>query len=226
MTRINKQYVNCPYTKGQDHTFWKRSIAESKLSDINPISQVQFPLLKDDIIASAGSCFAQHISRYLSQNGYKFLVTEKPHRFVDQNLSKEFNYGVYPARFEIYTSRQLLQIIQRAYGHFTPTIGPIRSGNRILDPFRPFIQPSGFVDEKEMELDRNAHLSAVREMFEGLDVFIFTLGLTECWESVDDGSILPICPGCGAGEYNSEKYIFRNLSVSEVVEDLSKFCIS
>jgi len=226
MTRIEKQYVDCPYTEAKDYTFWKRSVAEPKLSEINPKVNPAFPLLKEDVIASAGSCFAQHISRYLSKNGYRFLTTEKPHRFVNPKLSKEFNYGVYPARFgNIYTSRQLLQTIQRAYGRFTPTIEPIRSGNRVLDPFRPFIQPSGFLDQKEMELDREAHLSAVRKMFENLDVFIFTLGLTECWENVDDGSILPICPGCGAGEFNSEKYIFKNLSVSEVVEDLSDFLI-
>ena len=226
MTRIEKQYVDCPYTESKDYTFWKRSIAEPKLSEINPMAKVAFPLLKEDVIASAGSCFAQHISRYLSQNGYRFLTTEKPHRFVDSNLSKEFNYGVYPARFgNIYTSRQLLQTIQRAYGHFVPGIESIKSGDRVLDPFRPFIQPSGFFDQKEMELDRKAHLSAVRKMFENLDVFIFTLGLTECWENIDDGSILPICPGCGAGEFNSEKYKFKNLSASEVVEDLTEFLV-
>src|SRR5262249_55517296 len=56
---------------------------------------------------------------------------------------------------------------------------------------------------------------------EEADVFIFTLGLTEAWESVADGSVYPICPGVsGLGKFDKQKYRFANYSVSSIVSDL------
>jgi hypothetical protein len=222
--KIERVNVDCPYSSIKDESFWRKSISDMELDEINPMSNVAFTLTLEDKIASAGSCFAQHISRYLIDQGYEFITTEKPHPFVPANKAEEYNYGVYPARFgNIYTSRQLLQLIQRAYGKFEPTIKPYQQENIWLDPFRPFIQPNGFIDQIELEMDRKQHLESVRIMFESLDVFIFTLGLTECWENIADGSILPVCPGCGAGKFDQNKFIFRNLNVEDVKSDLREF---
>jgi hypothetical protein len=208
----------------KDEAFWRRSVAEVELQDINPMSNVAFKLTNEDVIASAGSCFAQHIARYLKNNGFNFLVTEPRHQFVPATIATEYNYETYPARFgNIYTSRQLLQLIKMAFDEFHPTVEPYQDNGRWMDPFRPFIQPSGFASKEDLERDRNQHLAAVRKMFLKLDVFIFTLGLTECWESVGDGAILPICPGCGVGEYDSERYRFKNLTANEVIQDMIEF---
>ena len=51
---------------------------------------------------------------------------------------------------------------------------------------------------EELTEDRSRHLAAVRQMFETLDVFVFTLGLTESWEHVPDGAALPLAPGLPA----------------------------
>jgi len=222
--RFERNFNNCPYSELDDVAYWKKSVAQIDLPDLNPMNRPRFNLMPEDIIASAGSCFAQHISRYVKENGYQFLTTEPPHSFIPTDLASEYNYGTYPARFgNIYTSRQLLQLFKRAYGKFKPTIKPYRVEEYYIDPFRPFIQPTGFISLEEMESDQIKHLLAVKAMFENLDVFIFTLGLTECWEYVDDGSILPSCPGCGVGEFDSDKYRYKNLTVGEVVQDLKEF---
>ena len=60
-------------------------------------------------------------------------------------------------------------------------------------------------------------------MFESLDVFIFTLGLTEAWEACADGTVYPTAPGTIAGNYDPGAYRFRNFRHSEIMEDLREF---
>ena len=60
-------------------------------------------------------------------------------------------------------------------------------------------------------------------MFETLDVFVFTLGLTECWISRADGAVFPLCPGVEGGVFDAEKYAFYNQTVEDVVADVSAF---
>ena len=134
------------------------------------------------------------------------------------------NYGVFSARYgNIYTSRQLLQTIQRAYGLFTPQddAWPAADG-RMVDPFRPTIQPNGFSCLAELHADRRQHLAAVRRMVEELDVLVFTLGLTETWYAKADGAVYPICPGVSGGSFDPARHGFINLRVSEVISDLDR----
>jgi hypothetical protein len=58
-------------------------------------------------------------------------------------------------------------------------------------------------------------------MFETLDVFVFTLGLTECWRSTADGAVFPICPGVEGGTFDPDKYEFYNQPVEDVIGDLA-----
>jgi hypothetical protein len=74
-----------------------------------------------------------------------------------------------------------------------------------------------------MRLDREQHLACVRKMFETLDVFVFTLGLTECWVSRADGAVFPICPGVEGGEFNKSRHLFVNETVEDVVGEMSSF---
>jgi hypothetical protein len=60
-------------------------------------------------------------------------------------------------------------------------------------------------------------------MFETLDVFVFTLGLTESWEHLPDGAVLPLAPGVAGGVWQQDLYNFRNYSVQEVEQDLLAF---
>ena len=106
------------------------------------------------------------------------------------------SYGLFSARYgNIYTAKQLRQLYQRAFGSFTP-IEKVWSYNedQFVDPFRPRIQPSGFHSMEEFEIDNKEHLAAVRKAFEEMDVFIFTLGLTESWINNQDGAVYPLAP--------------------------------
>ncbi len=214
----------CPYRGQPDSAFWRRSIAGEEGHLVDPVVSAGFQIAPEDRIATAGSCFAQHIARALQGAGFRYLVTEQFEGLIDADVERAYGYGVFTARFgNVYTTRQLLQLMQRAYGEFEPAEPYWRDLDGWLDPFRPFVQPGGFRSELEAQLDRESHLAAVREMFETADVFVFTLGLTETWLSNEDGAAFPVCPGCGAGEFDPDRYRFHNLTASEVVADLDAF---
>lgn len=211
----------CPYKSLPEYAFWRRSIASRSIQDVDPIVSTKFKIEKNDKIATAGSCFAQHIARFLSQSGYNYLVTEQGHPILNPEIAKKYNYGTFSARYgNLYTTRQLLQTLQRAYGEFEPVESSWEDNGRFFDPFRPQIQPNGFSSAAELVADREGHYAAIRKMVEGLDVFVFTLGLTEAWQSKEDGAMFPVCPGCGPGEHDSSKHEFVNFGVEEVYADL------
>ena len=114
---------------------------------------------------------------------------------------------MFTARYgNIYTTLQLLQLIDRAYGRFVPAEAAWHDADgALVDPFRPTVQPGGFASSEELETDRARHLACVREAFETLDVFVFTLGLTEAWLSSRDGAAFPLCPGGGGGALRSRR---------------------
>lgn len=218
-------HKTCPYKKLPDESYWKRCVAEIEPQNVNPfLPKSAFKLNKQMIIATAGSCFAQHIARFLRMSGYNYLIQEKAPAFFPEELHGEYNYGTYSARYcNIYTTRQLVQLFDRAYGFFKPIENAWDNGSYVQDPFRPFVQPNGFVSVDELEADRERHFAAVRRVFEDSDVFVFTLGLTESWRDKRDGSIYPVAPGCGAGIFEKKDYEFHNLSTSEVINDLNTF---
>ncbi|GAK73339.1 hypothetical protein RRU01S_36_00030 [Agrobacterium rubi TR3 = NBRC 13261] len=224
---MNKNRTPNPYSEMPDYTRWSRSIAKVHYSKVDPVVGFPFQIDRNDKVATAGSCFAQHIARHLRNSGYNYFVPESAHPML--NISSEiptrFNYGTFSARFgNIYTTRQLLQLMKRAYGEFLPVEPAWKTADgKLVDPFRPAIQPQGFANENEMEKDRAQHLSHVRTMFEDTDVFVFTLGLTEFWYCKSDEAALPICPGVAGGEFDETKYGFKNLSVDEVSKDLNEF---
>lgn len=204
------------YASKPDHAFWRRSMAGHGAVDVDPITSVPFTIGSGDKLATAGSCFAQHISRTLQARGVPFLVTEPGPGASDDS------YGVYPARFgNIYTVRQLRQLFERAYGLFEPadTAWRSRSG-RYLDPFRPSIPQDGFATVEALETDRETHLLAVQAMFDGCDVFVFTLGLTEGWVSAFDGAVVPLAPGVVGDDVDPAQYRFHNFTVPEMEADL------
>jgi tetratricopeptide (TPR) repeat protein len=201
---------------------WRRSVSNVPLAEVDPVVQAKFLISPTDRVATAGSCFAQHISRHLSQSGFNYLVTEPGHPIVSPDVRAQFNYGVYTARYgNLYTARQLLQTLRRAYGLFQPVDEYWSAPDgRLIDPLRPQIQPDGFATIEELRFDRVTHFRAIRQAIETMDVLVFTLGLTETWLNVDDGAVYPLCPGVSGGHFDSTKHLFHNLSVVEVVDDL------
>jgi hypothetical protein len=214
-----------PYKSAPHHTSWRRSVAGVGPRDVDPVVDMRIKITRDMRVATAGSCFAQHIARYLRQNGFNYFVAEQGHPVLPESVRLANNYGLFSARYgNIYTARQLLQLFQRAFGLFRPIEDCWQSAPDVfVDPYRPTAQPGGFISELEMRLDRDQHLDAVRRMFKKLDVFVFTLGLTECWVSRADGAVFPICPGVSGGLFDSDKYAFCNETVDDVVNEMVAF---
>lgn len=214
-----------PYKSAPSHTSWRRAVAGPPPGEVDPVVGLNIQIDRSTKVATAGSCFAQHIARYLRTSGFNYYVAEPGHPVLPESVRLANNYGLFSARYgNIYTARQLLQLMQRAYGRFHPLEDVWQDGEDVfLDPFRPTAQPGGFISELEMRLDREQHLAAVRTMFENLDVFVFTLGLTECWVSRSDGAVFPICPGVEGGQFTKSRYAFYNETVDDVVTEMSSF---
>ncbi|MDE1173226.1 MAG: GSCFA domain-containing protein [Parvibaculaceae bacterium] len=211
-----------PYTNAPDYRRWRRAVGDVAPAAVDPVVSLPFKIMQADKIVTAGSCFAQHIARHLRDNGFSFLVTEPAHPVLPRETAEAFNYGLFTARYgNVYTSRQLLQLIRRAYGRFSPADDIWEEDGRFFDPFRPAIQPGGFASREEYDIDRQQHFRAVRTAFEEADYFIFTLGLTECWVSSKDGAAYPVCPGTIAGSFDADRHRFINLSTAEVVADMT-----
>lgn len=214
-----------PYSSLPKHCFWNHGVVRQSGDALDPMVAAPFQIGRQDKVATAGSCFAQHIARHLRTAGFHFLVTEAANGMANEEEAFAYNYGTFTARYgNIYTARQLLQLYRRAYGQLTPADALWRGADdEYLDPFRPAIQPGGFATREELLADREQHLLAVRAAFESLDVFVFTLGLTEAWEALADGVVFPLCPGVAAADRDPDQYRLRNFRVAEVVDDLLEF---
>lgn len=211
-----------PYRGKPDYQFWRKDPALTDPSAFDPVVSPGFRITPADAVVTAGSCFAQHVARFLAANGFNFLVTEQLNPVFDPEIAKAFNYGLFPARYgNLYTARQLKQLLERAYGLFQPLVeaweGP---AGCVVDPFRPQIQPGGYLSAVELAADRREHLAAVRRAFEEMDVFVFTLGLTEAWLDKRDGAVYPLAPGVAGGEFDPEIHGFHNFNVEETVADM------
>lgn len=213
---------NHPYRQLPDRAYWRRSVAAPNLADVDPVGQFDLQLTPQTLVATAGSCFAQHIARHLKGAGFNYYVAEPGHPILSQQVREQQGYGLFSARYgNVYTARQLRQLVERAVGMFHPSEPPwVDADGSVRDPFRPTVQPGNFISVNEMEADRRQHLSCVKMMLQKLNVFVFTLGLTEAWVSRNDGAAFPICPGINGGTFDPERYEFCNFSVAEVVADM------
>lgn len=214
---------NSPYSDLEASSFWK-----SGVTNVHPLAPADlykkaFEIDALDKISTAGSCFAQHISRALRSVGFQVQNNEPTPRGMPADREKKFGYGLYSARYSnIYTPRQLLQILQEAFeGKQSPD--PVWEKNgRFYDSMRPAVEPEGLATEQDVLDHRVEHLKSVRQLIKDTDVFIFTLGLTECWQLVNTNWIFPTAPGTIAGTFDSEKYEFCNLSFSDVHQDMKE----
>ena len=207
-----------PYRHLPPRQFWRGAVAGaltsgSGMGEFDPVSQVPFQIAPDDAVAAAGSCFAQHIARNLVSAGFHFLQTEA--------AGPESPFS---ARFgNIYTARQLIQLMRRAYGLLRPLDQAWRKPDgRWIDPFRPQLLGEGLATAEAVVAARETHFAAVRAMFEQCSVFIFTLGLTEAWLA-EDGAALPLPPGALGVAQGASAARFHNFSFDELHLDLELF---
>jgi len=200
-----------PYRGLPPDQFW----STGALDALDVVRTLPFKIAPTDPVAAAGSCFAQHIARFIKESGYNYLLTEPPGGPEEPVFSARFG--------NIYTARQLRQLLLGAYGLHRPTARAWRRADgRFIDPLRPHLFPAGFATPAEVAAARRTHLTAVRRVFQESRVFIFTLGLTEAWLA-PDGTALPVPPDALDAQTGEGDAVFHNFTAAEIRQDLALF---
>lgn len=217
-----------PYTHASRLAFWSKAVSRDfDATELLPHGEDL--LRKSDKVMSAGSCFAANLIPFLERSGHTYLRTEVRHCAFADLPSENLGYDNFTAAYgNVYTPRQLLQLLRRSLGTFSPRedrwISRDANGvvSKIIDPFRPGLRYAAR-SNSEFEILTKQHLNAVRAAFQQANVLIFTLGLTEAWMSRTDGAVFPACPGTVGGRYDPELHSFINFGVNEIISDLAEF---
>ena len=203
--------MESPYSHLPPSAFWRTGVAERADGRFDDLSAPKFTLKRGMKIATAGSCFAQHVGRALRQAGCNVIDTERAPAIVPEPVRQKYGFGLYSARYgNIYTARQLLQLWREANGRVTPALPVWQRDFRHFDAQRPGLEPAGFDTAADVLAHRALHLAAVRRAFATADVIVFTFGLTETWLHTETGTVYPTCPGTIAGTYDPAIFSFHN----------------
>lgn len=207
-----------PYRQQPDRAFWSRAVARG-FDPVVALAPAEPLLRPDDRVMSIGSCFAANLVPWLERSGIEYLRTERPHPVLAQH-GENLGYADFSAAYgNVYTSRQLRQLVERAFGRFQPEEDRWYEQGAVIDPFRPGLRfPAA--DDREFDEQTARHLSATRQACEQATVIVMTLGLVETWVSRRDGAAYPAAPGTIAGRFDPERHVMRVLEVDEIVDDL------
>lgn len=210
-----------PYEKLPPRNFWKSAVGRRNALEIEQLWQPKFKIAKELVVATAGSCFAQHISRAMVKSGFEWLDSEPAPDWLSASQGSESGYGVFSFRTgNIYTTALLRQWIEMALGSRRDSPEIWEKDGRFFDPLRPAIEPSGFAFASECSALREFTLGAIERSLAKIDVFVFTLGLTEGWRNRQTGMVYPMCPGTLAGTFSDTEHEFHNQTMAEVMTDL------
>lgn len=210
-----------PYSDLPPDAFWRLCL-EDDAHHLGALYRPKFSLVPGQRVSTAGSCFAQYFRARVEASDLDFVDVEPAPKQMEEVTAKTFGYGMFSARFgNIYTARQLLQLVQDSVvGHLRPN-AMWEQGGRWYDGLRPNVEPNGLHSRDELELHRLQHLHRVVDMFRKTDVFAFTLGLTEAWVDTRCGTVFPVAPGTIAGSFDPERHAFVNFGIADVIEDLN-----
>lgn len=213
--------MTSPYDDLPRSSFWRSAVAETDPAALEQLYTKRFGITREDRIATAGSCFAQNVARYLRKNAYQIVDTEALPDWMPAELAKSFGYGLYSARYgNIYTVRQLRQLIDDSLSGTVRDEDVWEKDGRFYDALRPSVEPDGLDSAEEVKAHRRDHLARVAEMVRSSNIFIFTLGLTEAWELKGKGTVYPTAPGVIAGTFDAATHGFVNFDMFQIFEDL------
>lgn len=209
-----------PYTSLPPKAFWRKAVAEKGALGLEQLWQPKFQIRPDHKIVTAGSCFAQHIGQALTARGYDWFDAEPAPPWLRAQDARAFHYGIFSFRTgNIYTPKMLLQWLTLAFEGGDTELWE-RNG-RWYDPLRPVIEPEGFASQDELLAARNTTLASLRRAVREASVFVFTLGLTECWRNAKTGLEYALCPGTVAGaSFDAALHRFHNTGYAELCADL------
>jgi len=213
-----------PYNGIERRAFWKIAVEKRIEVASSDIFRPKFPLMNDMRIATAGSCFAQHVGRALRQSGSSVIDAEPAPPGTPENLAKDYGYSTYSARYgNIYTVAHLLQIMKEATGRFTPAEPVWALKDRFVDSQRANVEPTGLETPEAVIWHRARHLACIVKMMQSCDVFVFTFGLTEAWLHTETQTVFSLAPGTLGGSFDPTVHSFKNYTTRNVVDDFREF---
>jgi len=211
-----------PYEILTTDKFWKTAVANKKVGDgFEGLWVPKFNITKNSKIFTIGSCFAQHISCWLMENGYSWQNAEPvPNNLSDDEIL-DYGYSIYSCRVgNIYTPAMMKQWIEFATDEKIIIDEIYEEDGKYFDPLRPKIPKKGYASKSELLSCRIDTLNALRKLLQESDIFIFTMGLSEAWINVN-GFIYQVCPGTIKGDFNSEIHKFKNYTYDEILDDMT-----
>lgn len=210
-----------PYDGLEPRAYWRSGVVDRKPTRLEGLYDPRFLIAPDTRVMTAGSCFAQHVHRAMTEAGYDVIDEEPAPAHVGAELADRYFYGKFSARYgNVYTSRQFLQLLREAEGTHIPAHPVWVKDGFYIDALRPSVEPKGHATPEAVLLARHEHLAAVRAAVRQADVLVFTLGLTETWADADSGTVYPSAPGVIGVAPEGARITFLNLSHDDVVRDL------
>lgn len=210
-----------PYKQQPERAFWNRAVARKSWYNVEFSAATPRFLTPAHRIATAGSCFASNLMRWLPSLGLTPFYAEPAPDYFTQEEIKAHGYREFSARYgNLYTVRQLRQLFEEALGQRAPIEAFEEQDGKVYDLLRPHVRPGGFASAAEASADRRFHLAAVRRMLRDSDAFVFTLGLTEGWLHARDGIVYPVCPGTAAGTFDPAVHVPVNFDYPDILADL------
>jgi len=211
-----------PYEPLGPDAFWRTGVVEGEAQ--KTLYRPKFKISADTGVMTAGSCFAQHLTAAMRAAGLALIDAEQidAPALSDAMLTR-FGYRQYSARYgNIYTARQMWQLMEEALGGSTPREIAWARDDRFFDALRPTVEPLGYESPRQVRFMREKHLACVRKAIEETDVLVFTLGLTEAWINRHAGTVFPTAPGAIAGIYRPRRHGFINLGFDDTMGDLER----
>ena len=139
-----------PYRNLPPHAFWKPCQADPEFR-LFDLYLPKFPLSPGARVATAGSCFAQNIGRYVRASELELVDVEKPPPGMPISVARAFGYGLYSARYgNVYTARQLAQLLADMNQPCIHDSAVWTKDGRYFDALRPSCEPHGFDTKAEL----------------------------------------------------------------------------
>ena len=210
-----------PYETLPEDRFWRTAVADRDALEIAGLWKPRYQIGRRTGIVTAGSCFAQHFAKALVARRYRWLDFEPGPAGLSAQQRKDYHYGTFSFRTgNIYTPKMLRQWLTWALTD-TPVPGEVwEKDGRFYDPFRPGVEPGGFVSPEELYASRRETLAAIAAAVRGANVLVFTMGLTEAWVNKVTGVEYAVCPGTVAGVFDDEAHGFVNHGFAALMADM------
>lgn len=202
---------NTPYDKSRHESFWRTGVA-----NVNPEFELFKKLVprlnysKDLKLTSAGSCFAQHIGKWLTANQYDYIRSQ-----INSVEISSFAFG------NIYTPAALTQWLLKSEKELAEfSIFFNEDNGRFYDLLFANAGAGGYSSISEIKEFRKKVLAEAKSNLGKADCFIFTLGLIESWVDAN-GICYPVCPGAKFGSFDPNKYSLKVFSYNEIYRDVT-----